>query len=168
MPSSATVTITIDPRFDATYVQPTPPTTPVKVMLPYAMANTSDPDGRITVTSPTGKGTSQPGNPGDPYVPGTIKVSGHGNIDLTIYVNDTQLPPDDYTVCGLIFNLLVTARLDFKPAPGRDIFPSFKCEEDGSLTLRRARWALQTYEFVLLIQNDVGGMAIVDPRISNM
>ena len=164
----AVVTITINPAFTD---PETPPIGghPPKVILPFAMAESYDQAGRIKVTSPTGPGSSQPGNPGDPYVDGSIVVSGNGNISLSIVVNDTVTPtPNVYTVCGMVFSLPISIGAEaLRPAPGRDTFPSFRCAEDGSVELEDAHTALKTYNFLLLIQNYQGGIAIIDPLISN-
>lgn len=167
--SKATVTITINPAFTDAFVLPSQ-AYPLKLIFPYAMGATYDQSGRIDVKSPTGIGSSQPGPPpGVPYVNGSIGVFGPGSLKLTLVVNDIVSPtPNVYTVCGLLFNLvtgLETAA--FRPAPGRDTFPSFTCNSDGSVDIDNTHTVLKTYNFLLLIQNYLGGMAIIDPLISN-
>ena len=50
---------------------------------------------------------------------------------------------------------------------GRGGFPDFTVDDDG-LTVTDAFSFEAEYEFVLLIQNAAGGMALVDPRIRNL
>ena len=158
----AIVTITIQP-FVAPFVSTaTPPT----VMQPYDIANTSDPANRIAVTRPKGPGSAQGG--AAPYVPGSIAVTGNGNIDLTFHVVDNAAPPGQYIVSGLLFSKMADALRALPPETGRDIFTEFTCDTVGDLTVHDAKTATGNYNFLLLIQNRYGGVGIVDPQISNV
>ncbi len=157
----AIVTITIQP-FVAPFVSTaTPPT----VMQPYDIADTSDPAHRIVVTRPSGSGSAQGGS--GPYVPGSIAVTGNGNIDLTFHVVDNAATPAQYIVCGLLFSKMADALRALPPESGRDIFTEFTCDTVGDLTVHDAKTAAGKYNFLLLIQNRYGGVGIVDPQISN-
>jgi hypothetical protein len=156
----ASIKITINPFADP-YAPPTP-STAVRNLLPFDMAETSDPANRVTVSRPTGPGTATGG--AGPYVEGVIEVSGKGNIDLTLNVVDTAGAA--YTVCGLLFSLIHSTQ----PNPGKhgkDNFPSFTCIKNGNVTVDNVAAFAATYAFYLLIQNQHGGMAIVDPRMVN-
>ncbi len=159
----AIVTISIQP-FAGPFVSPgTPPT----LMQPYDIADTYDPASRIVVTRPTGAGSAQGG--AGPYVPGSIAVVGNGNIDLTLHVVDNAATPGQYIVCGLLFSKIAAAleALALPPNTGRDIFTEFTCDTVGDLTVHDAKTASANYNFLLLIQNNAGGVGIIDPQISN-
>jgi len=156
----AVVTITIQP-FTAPFVSTGSP--PV-VLQPYDIADTFDPANRIAVTRPSGSGSAQGG--GGSYVPGSITVSGSGNLDVTFHVVDNASPPGIYVVCGLLFSKTMSP-VGLPPQTGRDVFTHFKCDEVGDLTVEDAKTASATYNFLLLIQNLIGGMGIIDPQITN-
>ena len=159
----AIVTLTIQPFVDPFVSPATPPT----LMQPYDMADTFDPARRIVVTRPSGTGSAQGGT--GRYVPGSIAVTGAGNIDLTFHVVDSAASPAQYIVCGLVFSKIAEAfkALALPPGSGRDVFTEFTCDSVGDLTVQNAKTASANYHFLLLIQNTAGGVGIIDPQISN-
>lgn len=177
--ANAEVKITIEPFPDA-YIAPTGGgTASLKSLLPYDMTETNDPANRVAVRRPTGNGTAQPGNPPTLYVEGGITISGNGATKLNLSVVDNAIKPATYTVCGVVFNI-TAAGMAYREqraadalvsgvAPGRDNFTDFTCDSNGKVILNDADVLAGTthYEFLLLIQNDIGGMAIVDPQITN-
>lgn len=178
--ANALVTITINP-FTGPFVSPSGAGTACLASLqPYDMIEVNDPARRITVRRPTGTGSAQPGSPPTAYVAGSITIAGTGGTKLNLTVVDNAATPATYIVCGVVFNLTadgVAYRAKCAAAAaaaggnptGRDNFTDFSCNADSSVTLNDADVLAGTnnYEFLLLIQNSVGGMAIVDPQITN-
>ena len=172
------VQITIYP-FSDPFVSPSGGgTTSISTLLPYDVDQVKNPVKRITVARPTGPKTAS-GSPPLTYKQGKITISDKGQVKLDLVVVDNADSPASYTVCGVAFSLSAAgveylarqaaAGVDVSKAPGRDNFTDFSCNPDGSVTLNDADVLAGTnnYEFLLLIQNSLGGMAIVDPQITN-
>ena len=137
---------------------------PMKVIKPYDMQLEGDSD-RVKVDQPTGDGSAKPGGA---YKDGSIHVLRHGALELTLKVYERGDPSNVYTACGLLFSAFNTLAIDaWKPAPGRDTFNTFTCNSDGTLVVEDAAGSAEVYQFMVLIQNYQGGMAIIDPLISN-
>ena len=157
----AIVAITISP-FSAPFTPPNPPSISLPVLETRALTVGFAPGKRIDLKQPTGMGTPY-------YLPGQICVSkpnGNPNLTLTLEVYDSAR--NEYPVCGVLFSplpafkdeLAITA---FSPTS----FPAFTCHAGGGVDLESIFDANKRYSFVLLVQNALGGMAIIDPLISN-
>ena len=113
---------------------------------------------RITITQPGG------GNSG------SITISGSGALTIRFKViSGVGATHTRYVETGLIFGLLSSGgRLQRGESPinGRDNFPMFVSDDRG-ITVRDEDTSDSSYEFVLVIQNAAGGVAVVDPRIIN-
>ena len=92
------------------------------------------------------------------YERGTIKIVGKGNVKLHLTVVDDAVPPVSYSVASLLFTSRASAVVQF---------PDFTSNADGSLDLDDAFTACVSFSFLLVIQNTLGGVALVDPQISN-
>ena len=158
----ATVAIVID-KFDDLFHLPDADH-PMKVIKPYDMQLEGDSD-RVKVDQPTGDGSAKPGGA---YKDGSIHVLRRGALELTLKVYDREYPSNVYTACGLLFSAFNTLAIDaWKPAPGRDTFNTFTCNSDGTLVVEDAAGSAEVYQLMVLIQNYQGGIAIIDPLISN-
>ena len=158
----ATVSIVIDKFADPFHLPDADH--PMKVIKPYDMGLEGELD-RVRVDPPTGDGSAKPGGA---YKDGSIHVLRQGALELTLKVYERGDSSNVYTACGLLF----TAFKEFvteswKPAPGRNTFNTFTCNSDGTLVVEDAAGSAEIYQFVVLIQNYLGGMAIIDPLISN-
>jgi hypothetical protein len=159
----ATLSILI-PTFDAPWTPPSPTVstlaltncTPTQFGL---TVQTQAGQGRITVVQPSGSGSS--------YVPGTVTVSSGAALQIAINVVSGSLTPPNvnYTECGLVFAPATAASADRHN--GRDNFPGFVVGAGFGLVVLDA-WSFgASYEFMVLIQNQQGGVGVVDPRITN-
>lgn len=160
----AIITIVID-AFTAAWSPPTPgqPSFTVQNCLPQAfipVINTPA-QGRIAVVQPSGT------QPGQSYVPGSITISGSGALTLCFKViSGVGSGAVNYTECGLVFGWLATPKRTQIDPGGRDAFPNFVSSDRGLIVTDDGGFAA-TYEFMLVIQNPAGGVAVVDPRITN-
>ncbi len=110
------------------------------------------------------------------YVPGSITVKpptdGKGRrLKLHFTVVEQQPTPPvatgaPYFEVGLVFSQVAGAVLSVPDKHGRGGFPDFTVDDDG-LVVTDAFSFESAYDFLLLIQNGHGGMALVDPRITN-
>ena len=158
-----TLTILI-PTFSLPWVQPSPtmPTLP--------MTNCTPTQFGLTVQTPSGEGRVtivQPGGSGSGYVPGTVTISRGLPLQIAINVVSGSLaaPTVQYTECGIVFALL-PALYGSQPN-GRDNFPGFVVSNNTGLVVLDSLSFGSRYEFMVLIQNAQGGVAVVDPRITN-
>jgi len=159
--ADAYITIVIDP-FTAPWVDPSieRPTFTVSNFLPQSFI-ALPPHPRIQIT--------QPGSKDGQYVPGGITVSGIGPLTICFKViSGSGTAAVRYTETGLIFGLVtVNGVLQFShKKTGRDNFPDFISSEAGVTVTNDAAFA-GSYEFVVVFQNAAGGVAVVDPRITN-
>jgi len=160
----AIITIVIDP-FTAAWVAPTPGQTSFTVgnCLPQSFIPviSAPVQGRFTITQPSGTA------PGQQYVPGMIAISGTGALTICFKViSGVGSAATNYTECGLVFGWLSSGVASGVLPDGRDAFPDFISNDRGIIVTDSAGFS-STYEFVLVIQNPVGGVAVVDPRITN-
>ncbi len=93
------------------------------------------------------------------YVRGVIGITGSGKLKLHITVVDDATSPVTYPLAGLLFT-------------PRDLnsttqFPDYTCNKDGSIDLDDAKTVNTSFTFLLLVQNSAGGVAVIDPQISN-
>lgn len=159
----AVITIVID-AFSGSWVTPTPGQTAFTVnnCLPQAFISVINPSvqSRFTIVQPTGTA------PGQQYVPGLITVSGTGALTICFKViSGVGSNAVNYTECGLVFGWLSNTASDISPS-GRDAFPDFISSDRGIIVTDNAGFA-SSYEFMLVIQSPTGGVAVVDPRITN-
>ena len=120
---------------------------------------------RVAVTPPTGSGTSS-------YTEGSISISAPGtgngrslNLGFRVVEVQPSVPVPSgapYMLVGLVFS--GTGDLT-----GVN-FPDFEKNSDGSLVVTDSdgNTSATTYEFLLLVQNNKGGIALIDPRIINV
>ena len=157
----AIVAITIK-AFSVPFTPPTPPSISLPVLETIALTVGLDPGKRIDLKQPSGMGTPY-------YLPGEIRVSkpiGNQNLTLSLEVYDSD--GNEYPVCGVLFSPTTAFKDEFAiTAFSPSSFPSFTCHQGGGVDLESIFDANKRYSFVLLVQNAVGGMAIIDPLISN-
>ena len=166
MPQTYDITITIAP-FSDPFVSPTP-NAPVTLPNRSPLKIDVTPAGRrVTVVQPVLSPT---------YVPGSITVKaptdGKGRrlkLHFTV-VEQPPIPPvvtgAPYFEVGLVFSQVNGGKLPVPDKHGRGGFPDFTVDDDGLLVTDAFSFESE-YEFVLLIQNAYGGMALVDPKIRN-
>lgn len=161
--ANAAVKITIKPFTDA-FPTLTPPSGSganfqygsygaIKQLQTTVLTDKSSGNSRLTLTPPQNPVSTT-------YVPGTIGIGGHGqgNLKLHITVVDDASRPATYAISGLLFT----------PRSGTTVqFPDFTCNADGSLDLDDAFSASASFAFLLVIQNSGGGVAVIDPLITN-
>ena len=160
------IKITIAP-FSDPFVAPTPnsPVTlpnrsPLKFDVTPALR-------RVTVVQPVLSPT---------YVPGSITVKaptdGKGRrlkLHFTVVEQQPAVPVATgapYFEVGLVFSQVNGTKLSVPDKHGRGGFPDFTVDDDGLVVTDAFSFASE-YDFLLLIQNVYGGMALVDPRIRN-
>ena len=160
------IKITIAP-FMTPFVSPLP-NTPITLPNRSPLKIEVSPSGkRITVVQPVLSPT---------YVAGSITVApppdGKGRrlkLHFTVVEPETTPRPDrggPYFEVGLVFSQVNGGKLPVPDKHGRGGFPDFTVDDDG-LVVTDAFSFESEYDFLLLIQNVYGGMALVDPRIRN-
>jgi hypothetical protein len=166
MPKTFDITITIAP-----FSTPFAPSTPnAPITLPNRSPlklEVSPANQRVTLVQPVLSPT---------YVPGSITINpptnGRGRrLKLHFSVVEQQPTPPvatgaPYFEVGLVFSQVGGGPLPVPDKHGRGGFPDFTVDDDG-LVVTDAFSFKSEYDFLLLIQNVNGGMALVDPRISN-
>lgn len=125
---------------------------PIKSLQTTALKETTSGQKRLTLTQPTNVLTPN-------YVPGRIDIGGSGNLKLNIKVVDDAASPVTYVLSGLLFTP--------RDATTLDAFPDFTCLQDGSIDLTDMFKRTAPFNFLLVVQNYFGGVAAIDPQISN-
>lgn len=161
--ANASVKITIKPFTDPAPT-PSPPSGsgssfqygsygPIKSLQTILLTDTTSGSKRLKLT--------QPKNPlSVDYVVGLISVGGRGNLKLNIAVVDDASPPTVYAISGLLFTP--------RDASTVSVFPDFSCNGNGSLDLDDVFKTAGPFSFLLVVQNASGGVAVIDPQISNV
>ena len=160
----AVITIVID-AFTGSWVTPPPGQTAFTVnnCLPQAFIPVINPSvqSRFIIVQPAGIA------PGQQYVPGLITISGTGALTICFKViSGVGSAATTYTETGLIFGWLSSGAPPAVLPDGRDAFPDFISNDRGIIVTDSAGFA-SSYEFMLVIQSPTGGVAVVDPRITN-
>ena len=125
---------------------------PIKNLQTTALKDTTIGQKRLTLTQPTNVLTTS-------YVSGKIEIGGSGNLKLNIKVVDDAASPVTYVLSGLLFTP--------RDATTLDAFPDFTCLADGSIDLTDMFKRTAPFNFLLVVQNYLGGVAVIDPQISN-
>ena len=149
--ATANIKITI-PAFTTPFTAPgSGATVSMANCIPTNMVMTSGPADRVSVTPPSGSGSS--------YVAGSVTVTGKKPVRLSFSVVDAS--GGVYAACGLVFTTGTTNPV------GEDNFPDFMVDDAGLVVTDSAGFSGH-YSFLLLVQNSVFGMGLIDPRIINM
>lgn len=166
MPQTYDIKITIAP-FTGPFAPPTPNSAVTLPNRSPLRIDVTPPGKRLTVVQPI----LSPN-----YVPGSITVApptdGKGRrlrLHFTVVEPDTTPPTSKggpYFEVGLVFSQVNGVKPTVPDKQGRGGFPDFMVDDDG-LTVTDAFSFESDYDFLLLIQNAIGGMALVDPRIRN-